>query len=161
METEIVSAIIGGVTTLGGAIIGVARWGNLSWRGKIPKEIRSMIEGQWSGEAVEKTADLARDACVYSVTWDFKVSARKVAAYSTMEYYKDNRKVVETFEVKGRFFDGRYMLLEYSSLQETMINFGTEILYLHANGRELSGRFVGFSAEGDEIITGTLKGNKL
>lgn len=60
-----------------------------------------------------------------------------------------------------QFHENSYLQLEYRNQDKTIFQFGVIILKLSADGRKLSGRFMGFGWEREDIVFGEVEWHKL
>jgi hypothetical protein len=121
------------------------------------RDLQTALNGAWSGTAIEHSGAGFNQPRTYEVTWNFKAKRFTLNASSTLRFKNEAGVVIEeTFSLKGRYLYGRFVQLEYSNKNRATVNFGTEVLEVPENNRELKGSFVGFSADRAGIITGTI-----
>ena len=65
--------------------------------------------------------------------------------------------VFSTLKLSSRSLKSRYIVWNFYDTDERVIRFGTFLLQLSADGKRLEGKFLGYAAEMEDIVTGSIK----
>lgn len=69
---------------------------------------------------------------------------------------KDGSHVKLQFRLRGGFLHDRFLRLEYENRDNAAIQFGSVVAELSADGKTISGGYIGFGAQSQRIVTGTI-----
>lgn len=164
-DPQIVAAVIAGGLTCLAALIPF--FFNIQIR-PIPagsRALKRLLTGNWIGTVTEDGAPADPGAPLGEVTWNFTVRGRKIYADSQLRHtpvpsdsggYSLNQ--LDTFKLTGTFLHDRFIKFEYSNVNGNEINFGTEVLHIHDNGKSFTGRYVGYSSDRGVVVSGEIRG---
>lgn len=160
LGTEIIVAIIGGIFTIAAAIVPYFFNVQIRWTARGARDLRKLLPGKWVGTAKEVQVGEGTSLKHYDVEWSFSVRGRRITATSSARKNEDSGPSTSTYTLTGHFLHDRFIRLEYSNDDKTEVNFGTEVLHIDDTGKRFFGKFVGYSSDRSEIISGTIEGVK-
>lgn len=123
------------------------------------RSAEKLLLGRWVGETVE-TQRASGTLSTYSVTWHFYKRGRRILCDSPATSTIDGNTQVDDYHLIVKILDNRFFMIEFCNKSDNSLNFGSEILELHDNGKEFHGRFVAYAPDHKDIITGTIKGRR-
>lgn len=143
MDPTILTAIIGGLATVGGSVVAVVITRILDNPMGFKKNARqATLAGYWDGTVHQEgwTAD-------YHIAFSLKPVGRTVRGEGRVEYADQTRTIDEPITLFGGFVHNRFLKLEYEmQAQLGSIQFGFTLLELSPDGQTLSGPFLGYGA---------------
>jgi hypothetical protein len=116
---------------------------------------RRALAGKWRG-TLEQYDDGARDVQVLVVEMDLSVRRKRVSGTGHFVATFKGSEVVVNLVFEGGFMHERFLKLEYRNDDVAAMQFGTAVLDLMPDGRELVGSYVGFGSLNRRIVTGKL-----
>lgn len=160
IDTTIIGAVIAGLFAVVAALLPliISRWNRA--RRRLNRDLSKVLPGKWVGNVVEDEP-YKGETLTYQVTWDIKMQLSGFVATSPMRYRLEGEEIEETYTPHGKIVYDRFIQFEYENNDESQVNFGTEILNINDSGDEFSGKFVGFSSERSDIVTGEVRGRKV
>lgn len=157
MDPAIIAAIIGSIFAVLGPIITLLITRYLDDRDKLTMSTgrQAIISGQWKGtlNQVDGRSGVA------PITVNF-VAKRKKIYGSTITQWPGgtDRAAYDTeYTFEGGFLYERYLRVDYVSKKRHRIQFGVIVLELSPTGETLSGKFVGYGAFSEDIISGYIE----
>lgn len=127
---------------------------------KYPIRRAGGIVGDWVGSVNENEGPLFPDGVVYPVKALIEVSNEEVEGHFSIELPLEGNLTCIDFTIDGAHFDGRFLHLSYISQDPDTIQFGSIISELSSDSTTMKGKFVGFSAQQESIVTGTVEMEK-
>lgn len=125
----------------------------------ISKDRKKTLIGMWSGLAVQDMD--TRGEIEYPLTVKISASSKIVEAKTRIMYHDDIHNPVVEFIVKGGFSYERFLKLDYYSENRGAVHFGSMVLELSADAKELNGKFVGYGLRSQYIVTGKIQLRKV
>ena len=122
---------------------------------ELPESRKDALAGKWIGKMNQRKW-LDKENIEFDVEFILKLHEKVVFGIGK---YKVNG-VDVSLKGKGGFQNSRFLVFEYRNSDPYMLHFGSTILELSTNGQTLSGEFVGFGKETEDIVSGTLVFNK-
>ena len=117
---------------------------------------RKQVAGAWRG--VTKQAEgPAGEPIEVQLYVEFKISWRRIRAEARVVGGGTELHI----QSRGGFINDEYMVLNYRSRDPAIVNFGTGLLRLHANGKRMSGLVVGYGSEREGMIHGQVEYEKI
>lgn len=160
MSSTILTAIIGGICTIGGSIIAVFVTRILDNPMGFQKNERLMaVVGQWDGIIHQEAFGPERNPADHRMTIVFERKNRRIVGKGNYYVVYKNESITETLTMYGGLAHDRFLKLEYiSQAQPGSIQFGFALFELSTNGQVLRGRFVGYaSTYTGDIVSGTVE----
>ena len=121
-------------------------------------ERKAKLVGRWRGTFAqpEYPGGALNVSTVIEFTFrdDRIVGHARVAAHLTEMHRGGPREVNIDLDLVGEFRDANFLKIEYRSRDKGVNQFGSMILALNAEGIGLSGRFVGYGAISESVISG-------
>lgn len=150
MQPEVIAAIITGITTIIGPIITYivikrSQEKNLQEVG----ERRRVITGTWRGN-IEQLLNNQPTSIPLEIT--FTAKERLIEGLATLTSPIDHSLIKLRFT--GGFHYDRFIKFDYKNEDECVMQFGSSIMDLHADGRTLTGKFVGYGTRTNQIVSG-------
>ena len=157
MNPTIVAAIIGGVFVVISPIVTflLTRYVDNRDKNVMYPARRAAISGKWTGTM--SSSDKAGNSYDVPVTVTFETS-RKIV---TGECLYESQHQKSGFKFKGGFLHDRFFQVNYISKNENRMQFGSAILELRASGDTISGKYTGFGAVREEIVSGNIEIKRL
>lgn len=163
MDSTIIAGIIGGVCTLGGALLTfiLTRRHPDHDRPYISHRNRQLVKGHWEGKAsVDAIPNLP--PIEYTVSARITASSRVIRAEGTLHSQFGGREITDVIDIFGSLAYDRFLKLEYRAKERPdVIQFGYLILELSANGQILDGRFLSYSPHLQNLVYGIVKLHKI
>jgi hypothetical protein len=156
MDSTIIAGIIGGVCTLGGALLTFILTRRSPDHGKpyISHRNRQLVKGQWEGK-VSADAIPNIPPIEYRISARITASSRVIRAEATLHSQFKGREITDVIDIFGTLAYDRFLKLEYRAKDRPeVIQFGYLILELSPNGRVLEGRFLSYSPHLQCIVYG-------
>lgn len=155
MDTTIVVAIIGSITTVLSPIITflfIRYIDNLDKKSISSRDRHTLMASQWQGEIDFGLDDLSS----VPIVGNFSATRKTITGQFYVRYpdlpttssYKDE------FTFQGGFLYERFLRLNYASKNKHRIQFGSIILELSPSGETMSGKFVGYGVFWQQILSG-------
>lgn len=143
MDSTILTAIIGGIATVGGSLMAAIITRLLDNPMGFKKNVRrAALAGHWEGTV--RQDGLPAD---YRISLSFKPVGRTIRGEGHVAYTGPDREVDEPITLFGGFVHDRFLKLEYEmQAQPGSVQFGFTLLELSPDGRTVSGPFLGFGA---------------
>jgi len=114
----------------------------------------SAIMGDWYGTITQDPGSVYPEGVTYPIEAKLVIKRRSIEGVFEIGIpYKDETVRIE-FSVSGGLQYERFVQLNYSSRDRGTIQFGSVIMQLSSYGLEMEGRFVGYGALSEEIVTG-------
>lgn len=157
METPIVVAIIASATALVAPVVTfiVTR----AYEGKFLQPLSASriaaVQGKWVGEALQTGANSSASIPA-SVIANIHVKNKKLLGKVSFRIKHENIENEGEFDISGGFLYERFLRLEYNPQGNSGIRFGSIVMELTENDERLAGRYVGYGAYSNEIVTGSL-----
>jgi|SRR5262245_3883744 len=154
MQLSTIIAILGAVCTLASPIIALLVKEKRQNRllETITSSRRKAIEGNWKITCIQEIkGEGVPDG--FTGTLSFEAGQKIVKGKIAYEHYKRGPAVLN---LKGGFYNDRFLKLEYENEIYRVIQFGVIILELSANGSTLRGRLLGFGADSEMLVTGKI-----
>ncbi len=107
------------------------------------------IAGNWTGHILQEVGF----ECQYAATCTLSVSGDTIGGFFRFRNERDSSDFVECTVTGGSLYD-RFLQLNYVANDPTRIQFGTILAEVHAEGDKLDGRFLGYGATSQQIVTG-------
>lgn len=119
-----------------------------------PSRVVSAINGNWSGSVQQ---DEGPDGVPMECRLEANMSVNRGAICGEMYFHMpyQGKTITQSFTVTGKFIFDRYLQLNYVSKDEGAVQFGSIVGELSATGKSARGRFVGYGAWSEKIITGS------
>lgn len=151
MNETYVVAIIGAVATIAGPF---ATWGLSTWysnRSKLTLAMsrRRAVAGEWRG-MVRQAND---ENTEYNIGLVLEVGRKVISG--TMSFHKGDSGVFKPcdFTVEGGFYHDQFLRLNYVPRDSNTIQFGSIVLCMAHNGKEMDGYLVGFGKTSGSIVS--------
>lgn len=110
--------------------------------------IKDAVTGKWKGY-FDQTLD--ENHFKYQVTLDLKVSSKGSLIGKAKVPFEDE---IFDINVKGGFYTGRFLKMDYENSDKAIQQFGAFVLNLSSNNKKLTGFFVGFGHITERIMGG-------
>lgn len=120
-------------------------------------DLAPVLKGAWTGVAEEVNAS-GNSTTRYEVARRFKTTGASVEAQSTTRHNACGKIITNKYKLVGKVTHGRFVQLDYHSIDPGEITFGSEILQVSDDGARFDGWFVGFTPDRACIITGRIIG---
>ena len=117
---------------------------------------RKALNGNWQGSAYQEIGPDGNplDAKLhYTLTASRKI-VRGSGIYSLKLKDKDQSR---NFTASGGFLHDKFLKLDYKNTDDSAIQFGSAILELSADGKKLTGLYLGYGATSERLIHGTIE----
>jgi hypothetical protein len=157
MDPTIIAGIIGGVCTLGGALLTfvLTRRQPNHENPYISHRSRQLVKGQWEGKTILDAIPNI-PPIEYTVSARITATSRVIRAEATLRYQLGGQELSDVIDIFGSFAYERFLKLEYKAKNRPeVIQFGFLILELSANGQILLGRFLSYSPHLQKITYGS------
>jgi hypothetical protein len=116
----------------------------------------SSIVGNWAGNVRENEGPKFPEGLEYPVEASIRVRGTDVSGQFSINLPVENATVHIVFNVTGGFSYERFLQLNYKAKETGAIQFGSIIAALSDEGRSMKGSFVGYSAQQEDIVTGSV-----
>lgn len=155
---DITKAIIAGIATITSAIITVLLKEYLGRRKenyrKQSDERRKKISGRWNGKYQQV---FEGNEVTIQINIELKVLSRgAINGIGNVSYGRYSFQV----NIKGGFYLDDFLKLEYENSDKGIIQFGSFVLKLSSNAKEIKGHFVGYGHITEAIISGPVSLSK-
>jgi len=152
MDLAILTAIIGGVFTVGASIVAVIVTRLFDNPMGFKKNVRqAALIGHWDGAVHQEGGQ------EYHIALQLKSRGRTIRGEGVVHGLYQGGNITEPLTVFGGFIHDRFLKIEYTmEAQLGSIQFGFSLLELSPDGRTLSGSFLGYGALTRGLIHGTL-----
>lgn len=145
MDSTIIAAIIGALSTVGAAVgtLVFTRLGdNMSFT---PTNVRQItLVGQWEGIVHQQGS---ADPYDLRIAITLKSTRRAIRGEGTVHGATQNQVITQPIVIIGKFVHDRFLKIEYEMRDHPgVIQFGFSLLELSPDGQTLDGRFLGFGA---------------
>lgn len=154
MDSEIIAASILGTATVVAAVLPLLRE-NLKWA-PISAKRRKLVCGSWRGVTHQAVGPDGSPMDVEIIT-EISTSWRRLKTHTRIRGGGIELKST----ARGGFVWGDYLVATYKNINPNLVNFGTVLLRLHADGRHLSGRMIGYGTKSERIIHGEMELEKV
>jgi hypothetical protein len=149
-------ALVGAVTVTATALLAAIRY---AWPHS--KEVRrstakTLASFHWIGSAEE--TDSNGKGRSYEVDWSFSSKNGSLVCVSSARSLDDNKR--DHYKLRCRVIQDRLFQIDYENEDASQVNFGTEILELDYEGEKFSGKFVGWAANRQTIISGVIRAKR-
>lgn len=155
MDSTILAAIIGGLSTVGAGILAVLATRLLDNPMGIKKNVRqATLAGHWDGTVHQEKPQVID----FQFTLQLKSKGRTVRGEGTVHGIYQNSTIAEPLTCFGGFVHDRFLKLEYElETRPGSIQFGFTLLELSPDGQALNGPFLGYGAlVTRDMVNGTL-----
>jgi hypothetical protein len=149
MSSSVITALIAALATIVAAIIPRVL-DNLRYAPLVHKR-QNQLKGSWRGTTTQ-SYETGNKQIVVELTIEMRSTWRKVSMDALVKGGGTELKV----RADGGFIWGDYIKLDYESKDPAIKNFGSMILHLHANGKSLKGRMIGFGSESEQLVHGSV-----
>ena len=148
MEKEIVAAYIVGAAGVAAPLITY-----VLESAKIPsvaKHRQVALNGLWQGRLVQRNFDQQIEIRLVAKSRSIK------GRMKIIRDLEDGERHVEC-EVSGRFYFDHYLKLDYNNTNPSIMQFGSIVLRLRPDGKELEGKYSGYGAFAQAIVSGDMR----
>ena len=114
-----------------------------------------LFAGTWMGtyHQAEGPEGVPVDGSVQLV---FEKPDRILTGIGTLAFKRSDGTVFNlNIKFHGGFLHNRFLKLEYENVDTGAVQFGTFVAELSPDGRRISGKYVGYGAQSERIVTGT------
>lgn len=156
MDSTIIAAIIGGISTIVAAI-GTFALTRLLDSNALPgaRNVRqNALTGHWKGE-VRQEGGVRGIPINMQLDLKLKSTRRMVRGEASFTGTFQNQNFNVSANIWGNFVHGRFLKLEYE--YPDLVQFGFILLELSPDGRILEGRWTGFGSASRELIYGSVQ----
>lgn len=147
MNSSVITALIAALATIVAAIIPKILE-NLRYTPLIHKR-QNQLKGSWRGTTTQ-SYETGDKQIVVELSIEMRSTWRKVSIDALVKGGGTELKI----RANGGFIWGDYLKLDYESKDPAIANFGSMFLRLHANGKSLKGRMIGFGSESEQLVHG-------
>lgn len=112
------------------------------------------IVGNWTGHWHQHASPHYPEGVVGSITVTLNVNPTSIEGSLSADLPYGDHLLHLHFTVTGGFFYERFLQIIYTSTDPGAIQFGSAIMELGADGRTMSGHYVGYGAQSESIVTG-------
>lgn len=162
MDNKIIAAIIAGIFALVSPIVTLFVKRLLDERSfrPISKSRRQALIGNWKGIGKQ---DEGPDGIPIEFPIDLDIAAgnRIVTGVFSTHLQTPQGSSIGIFELNGGFLYDKYLRLNYTAKDTSRIHFGAFVLELGSKGRTLAGKLVGYGADSEKIVFGTIEAKKI
>jgi hypothetical protein len=116
---------------------------------------RGALAGQWRG-TLEQYDDGMGNVQVVLVEMNLSVRRKRVLGSGHFVAMFKGSEITVNLVFEGGFLHERFLKLEYRNADVAAMQFGTAVLDLMPDGKELIGSYVGFGSINRRIVTGKL-----
>ncbi len=163
METEIIVSLIGGAALVAAAAVPALinkKKNDENQFHIVSKERLTALAGRWQGSGRQEPG-LNGVALDYKISAELIVEPTAVKGAGCLRLQFEGKEIEEQFDVMGGFIHDRFLKLDYRIKDMGAIQFGSMILEFTADGDNLIGKFLGFGASTQTLVTGSLHLNKV
>jgi hypothetical protein len=115
------------------------------------------VNGKWKGVVKQYPGVLFPGGMEYPINADFTIENDNIGGHFMIDLpLTDETRRIE-FEVRGGFHHGTFVQFNYSARDIGAIQFGSVVTRLSADGRRMCGKFVGYGAVSEEIVSGSVE----
>jgi hypothetical protein len=156
----ILNSIIGIVCAVVGAVLAAVVKFWLEHRQSIFRSLttnrRKAISGHWAGRVYQAEGPKAGVPIEFDI--DFHLSTRNKKIQGNA-YFVWRGAPIE-LEISGGYITDDYLKLEYKDSDYKVLRYGTIFFRMHPDGKNLSGRFLGYAPEPQGLIYGKVDPSK-
>lgn len=154
MDSIIIVAIITGVFGLVTPIVVVLTRYFVKQRrlSKHSQERQNAAHGSWGGQMIQRRW---RDRTDIEFEIVAQISSRQSVVQATFICRVDDDDVMY-LSATGNLRSDQYLVLQYQNSEPAVLQFGYGILRLSSDTRELSGEFVGYGVNSEDVVSGTV-----
>ena len=127
---------------------------------KISNNRISAISGKWEGKSYQICENGDQYKLFTSANFTISKKIIRGQIYIVGELNNGTKKDT-TFNVKGGFLHDEFLKIDYQSTDKCTVHFGAMILKLHPDAVTITGKFSGYGAYTQDLISGTIKLKKL
>jgi hypothetical protein len=158
MEATILVGIIGAICTLVSPVIALIIKEQMNKRPLIKLSVnrQKALEGTWRANICQELR--AKNAPEkFSASLQIEINRKTVSG----RFAYDSKRGPNTLLMKGGFHNDRFLKMEYYNESPHIVQFGLFILELSSDALLLQGRFLGFGAESEIFVAGTITAKKI
>jgi hypothetical protein len=157
METPIIAGLVTGTAAIVSPVTAyfvkslfeTRNWTKLRGR-------RKAVIGIWDGTISQETVGTPM---LINIRMQFTAGGRKVKGNCQLTSPVNNRYMKLDFI--GGFYHADFMKFDYLNHDNSVVQFGSAVLFLSPDGRNLTGRFAGYGSTTNSIVSGEVDLNKL
>lgn len=157
MAPEVIAAIITGAVALIAPI--ATYFATIAYERRSIQKIsgrRKSIVGNWRGNIKQS---LKGAPVTIDIEMGFTAGNKIIEGNCRFLSPLDNR--TTNLKFTGGFYHERFIKFDYKNEDEGVIQFGSSIIDLSADGRTMTGSYVGYGAGTNEIVTGNVILNRV
>ena len=157
MRIEIKVALIAGFFVVIAAIISTVLpvYIDKNYYESISKERRSALNGLWVGASYQEVLP-KKKLIEVKTKIIFSGKGKIINGEGNYSFVWKGVKRNVSFVATGGFRKNRFLLLEYSNTDKSIIQFGNIIFEMMPNGKELKGHFQGYGFISKDIVNGSV-----
>jgi hypothetical protein len=158
MDPTVTASIIGGVCTVTAPVLTYVITRYIDDRDKliILRDRRDALKAKWIG-TIHQEHGSDGDPLDYPITATFSAKRKQIDGTAVIRVPEEDNKTIEIdLTFNGGFLHGRFLQLDYISKDKSIVQFGSVVLELDARGKRLNGRFTGYGARVEKIISGSI-----
>lgn len=151
MDPQLVAAILGAGGTILAPVIAwkLATWSEQKQYSQVSRaRTRLLANSIWKGQYVLAGKD------PNNISFTFSVRRKKIQGRGS---YKHRDGQPTEVSVSGGFVSERLLRLDYRNVDDHKLNFGTVLLEMNANAREMSGGILAYGRDPDQVYNGTIQ----
>lgn len=171
MSAPVIASIVGGVCTILASVLTVyvKRYIDERDTHQLSNARQRQVEGRWSGAFLQRPADEEPAASNAASDPASETRTERLGEHDAeFDLQYENRTVRGTgwfvsstgrkdFLVTGHFHDENHVQLSYSSRRDGVKQYGVALLRLSADCTTLTGQFIGYGVNTEEIISGRIQ----
>jgi hypothetical protein len=149
MDSTIIAAIIGGAFTLVSSGITFLLARHLDDRNNqvMSSNRQAIMTGTWKGELHQESGSLSTSPVTVTL-----IAKRRVIRGSIRVQDPNNGEA--EYKATGGFLYGRFIRLNYDTTDHRRVQFGSIVMELSPDGNKLSGKYTGYGAFSQSIVSG-------
>jgi len=125
-------------------------------RSKLTKARRSALTGRWRGTLSQEVGVRATPADA-KLELELRCGWRTVRGAGVLRVVSDGGVRSTVFHLRGGFLFDRFLRMEYKNTKGHVVQFGSVVLELLAEGDELDGRYAGYGSISSTLVSGTVR----
>ena len=161
MDTNIITALIGGACTVIGAVSAMVVNSWMERRQIRPKltpeqlevvKRREALSGRWEGRIYQVEGP---DGSPIEFDIDFYLTTDSTNLQGNAFFEWEYKSI--TLSIWGKFIDDHYLRLEFKDTDCATLRYGAMFFQISPNSRTLTGRFAGYASEREGLIYGRIE----
>ncbi|NOQ27411.1 MAG: hypothetical protein GQ564_18770 [Bacteroidales bacterium] len=156
METFEIIAICGIIGTIIAPILAILFQKHLNYGrfNKIDNVRKQAIAGSWNGDFIQDNK--FNDKQIKgTITGKFSTKGKIINGYMRIENKIHNTN--PSFRIKGGFKMARFLVLDFENEKNEIVQFGKMIMEFSAKADKLTGMFISYGAETEDVIKGKVE----